>query len=56
MNFAKLFTRNLEKIAKVNSVCLVRIDQEKAVVDALDIKGRVIDSVTIMPQGAGSAP
>lgn len=46
----------LEKIAKVNSVCLVRIDQEKAVVDALDIKGKVIDSVTIMSQGADSAP
>ncbi|MFI0478146.1 MAG: fibronectin type III domain-containing protein [Candidatus Rhabdochlamydia sp.] len=46
----------LEKIAKVNSVCLVQIDQEKAVVEAIDIKGRVIDSVTIMPQGAGSAP
>ncbi|MGL5626458.1 MAG: fibronectin type III domain-containing protein [Candidatus Rhabdochlamydia sp.] len=46
----------LEKMAKVNAICLVQIDQEKAVIDALDIKGRVIDSVTIMPQGAGPAP
>lgn len=46
----------LEKAAKVNSVCLVQIDQEKAVVEAIDIKGKVIDSVTIRPQGAGSAP
>lgn len=46
----------LEKIAKVNSVCLVQIDREKAVVEAIDIKGKVIDSVTIMPQGAESAP
>ena len=46
----------LEKTAKVNAVCLVQIDREKAMVDALDIKGRVIDSVTIIPQGAGSAP
>ncbi|QZA59226.1 purple acid phosphatase family protein [Candidatus Rhabdochlamydia porcellionis] len=46
----------LEKAAKANSVCLVQIDQEKAVVDALDIKGRVIDSVKIRPQGAGFAP
>ncbi|MDR2539418.1 MAG: fibronectin type III domain-containing protein [Chlamydiales bacterium] len=46
----------LEKTAKVNAVCLVQIGREKAVVDALNIKGKGIDSVTIMPQGAGSAP
>lgn len=46
----------LEKAAKVNAVCLIQIDQEKARVDALDIKGRVIDSVIIMPQGAAFAP
>jgi hypothetical protein len=40
----------LEKAAKVNAVCFVRIDQEKTAVDAIDIRGRVIDSVTINPQ------
>ena len=45
----------LEKKAKVNAVCLVRVDQEKAVVDAIDIKGKVIDSVTVTPQRADLA-
>ncbi len=42
----------LHKTAKTNAVCLVTLHSDRSTVDALNIKGEVIDSVTLYPTGA----